>query len=106
MSRRRIIPLILDHPKSLTALARELGMHPRDVENDLKHLLLSVKHTEYAPDIYPADCRKCGFEFSSDKLHKPSKCPKCKGTWISEPLIGLKVKITAEKSATPATPPH
>ncbi|MFN7141088.1 MAG: transcriptional regulator [Limisphaerales bacterium] len=92
MSRRRIIPLILDQPKSLSELARQLAMHPRDVENDLKHLLLSVKHTEYEADIVPAECRKCGFEFSTDKLHKPSKCPKCKATWISEPLIGLKLK--------------
>ena len=92
MSRRRIIPFILDNPRSLSELSRELGMHPRDVENDLKHLLLSDKHTEYAPDIVPAECRKCGFEFGTEKLHKPSRCPNCKATWISEPLIGLKLR--------------
>ena len=32
----------------------------------------------------------CGFEFSETKLNKPSQCPKCHGTWVLEPKIGIK----------------
>jgi len=39
--------------------------------------------------VEPARCRKRGFRFHSEKLHKPGKCPRCKGTWISEPLIAV-----------------
>jgi predicted Zn-ribbon and HTH transcriptional regulator len=42
--------------------------------------------------ITPANCRKCGFQFDEHKLHRPSKCPCCKGTWISDPLISLEEK--------------
>jgi predicted Zn-ribbon and HTH transcriptional regulator len=34
-------------------------------------------------------CRTCGFTFHGDKLHKPGKCPRCRGTRIRDPLIAL-----------------
>ena len=55
--------------------------------SDLQHLLKSLKHTEYTATITPALCRKCGFEFSPDKLRKPSRCPTCHSTWLTEPGI-------------------
>ena len=42
--------------------------------------------------IKPASCRKCGFVFDDHKLRKPGKCPRFKGTWISDPLISLEEK--------------
>jgi predicted Zn-ribbon and HTH transcriptional regulator len=45
---------------------------------------------EYAAAISPAQCRKCRFEFGTDKLRKPSRCPKCKSTWLTEPLIQIR----------------
>jgi len=62
---------------------------PRDLEDDLEHLFRSLRKDPPCPMITPARCRKCGFRFDDHKLHKPSKCPRCKGTWISEPLISL-----------------
>jgi hypothetical protein len=40
----------------------------------------------------PARCRSCGFEFSVEKLSKPSKCPECHSTWLQEPRIGIENK--------------
>ena len=89
MFRKDIIPLLLKNPMTLSQIARLVGETPRDLEVDLLHLFKSLKHTEYYAVIEPAGCRKCGFEFEASKLTKPSKCPKCKSTWILEPRIQL-----------------
>ena len=89
MARKQLIPLLLDHPMTVSEIARATVQSPGEVASDLEHLLLSLKHTEYKPIIEVATCKKCGFEFGDDKLRKPSKCPKCKATWITEPRIHL-----------------
>jgi predicted Zn-ribbon and HTH transcriptional regulator len=81
--------MLHDQPASLHELALLLGVHPKEVEDDLHHLIKSLKNMPYHAIIIPATCRKCGFVFHKDKLHKPGKCPACKGTWISEPLISI-----------------
>lgn len=87
--RKDLIPLLLDNPMSVAQIARLVRESPRDVENDLLHLLKSLPHTEYLAVIEPARCRKCGFEFAAGKLTKPSKCPQCKGTWVREPRVAI-----------------
>lgn len=81
--------MLLEHPMSVSEISRFVEQPGKDTASDLEHLLQSIKHTEYKPVIEVATCKKCGFEFSSDKLRKPSKCPKCKSTWVTEPRIGL-----------------
>lgn len=92
MFRKDLIPLLLDNPLSVTQIARLVGELPRDVASDLQHLLKSLKHTDYVASMTPAKCRKCGFEFGKEKLAKPSKCPECQSTWLTEPKIGISVK--------------
>ena len=87
MFRKDLIPLLLDNPLSVTQIARLVGEAPRDVTSDVQHFLKSLKHTEYAASVMPAKCRKCGFEFGIEKLSKPSKCPECQSTWLTEPRI-------------------
>ena len=94
MFRRDLIRLLLDKLVTVPQLAHELGEPPKDIANDFKHLMRSLKHTEYVPVVVPAECRKCGFEFSDDKLLKPSRCPQCKGTWIHAPQIGVRLAST------------
>ena len=90
--RKDLIPLLLAQPLSITQIARMVREAPRDVASDLQHLLRSLKHLEYSVLITPATCRKCAFEFGPDKLQKPSKCPECHSTWLTEPLIELRAK--------------
>ena len=92
MFRKDLIPLLLGNPMSVAQIARLVREPPRDIEADLLHLLKSLKHTEYTGVIEAARCRKCGFEFDSGKLAKPSKCPECKGKWILEPRVALQPK--------------
>jgi predicted Zn-ribbon and HTH transcriptional regulator len=89
MFRRDLIGILQERPISLHELALSLDARPRDLEDDLEHLFRSLRKGPLGPVITPARCRKCGFRFDDHKLHKPGKCPRCKGTWISEPLISL-----------------
>jgi predicted Zn-ribbon and HTH transcriptional regulator len=91
MFRRDLIDLLMNKVMTVPQLAREVGEAPKDVASDFRHLVQSLRHTEFEPVIVPAECRKCGFEFSEDKLLKPSKCPKCNSTWIYPPQIGVRV---------------
>ena len=90
--RKDLIDILRARPISLRELALLLDSKPRDLEDDLQHLFRSLRKDPLRPVILPAECRKCGFLFDEHKLHKPSKCPRCRGTWISEPLISLEEK--------------
>jgi predicted Zn-ribbon and HTH transcriptional regulator len=90
--RKDLIAILKERPISLHKLALVLDSRPRDLEDDLQHLFRSLRTEPLRPMISPASCRKCGFLFDEHKLHKPGKCPHCKGTWISEPLISLEEK--------------
>ena len=84
--------MLLEHPMTVSEIARFVDQTGKDTLDDLQHLLQSLKHSEYKPIIEVATCKKCGFEFGPEKLRKPSRCPKCKATWITEPRIQLQRK--------------
>jgi predicted Zn-ribbon and HTH transcriptional regulator len=89
MYRKDLISLLKDNPTSLNELSLILKVDKKDLEDDLHHLFRSLRAKPLNPVLTAAICRKCGFEFHKDKLHKPGKCPLCNGTWISEPLISI-----------------
>ena len=92
MLRRHLIDVLLENPMTLKQLAEKIDCNLSEAESDLVHLMKSLKHTEFRAVVTPASCRKCEFEFSGTKLHKPSKCPQCRGTWIMEPVISVRSK--------------
>ncbi len=87
MYRKGLINMLLDTPMGVEEIARTLGVAPKEVEEDLHHLQRSLRRSDYKFVIHPAECRKCGFKFNKEKLHKPGKCPRCHESWIREPLI-------------------
>jgi predicted Zn-ribbon and HTH transcriptional regulator len=89
MFRKDLVTILLDKPRKVADLAREFEVSPKDVETDLKHLMRTLKKSTYRLKIYPATCRSCDFMFSTEKMTKPGKCPKCKGTWIDDPLVEI-----------------
>jgi predicted Zn-ribbon and HTH transcriptional regulator len=89
MFRKDLIDLLLGNPMTVSQIARKVDESPGQIADDLKHLLRSLKHTEYRAAIEHARCRACGFEFSEGKLNKPSKCPQCHSTWVLESKIGI-----------------
>ena len=85
--RRQLIEILSQEPRSVSWLARELGLHRRDIEDDLHHALRSAQAAGYRVEVIPARCKSCDFVFGPDKLTKPSRCPSCKGTRLFEPMI-------------------
>ena len=87
--RRQLIDLLSHEPRSVSWLARELGMTRGDVEEDLRHALRSARAAGHEIDVIPARCKSCDFVFSADKLTKPGRCPACKGSRLYEPMIRI-----------------
>ena len=87
--RRDLLKLLTDQPRSVSSLARDLGLTRRDVEDDLRHLLRSARAGGHTIVVEPARCRSCGFTFGEEKLVKPGKCPACRGTRIYEAQIRI-----------------
>jgi predicted Zn-ribbon and HTH transcriptional regulator len=87
--------MLLGNPMTVSQIARLVDEPPGRVADDLNHLFRSLKHTDYKAIVEPARCRSCGFEFSGEKLIKPSKCPECLSTWVLEPKIAIGSKKRA-----------
>jgi len=87
--RRDLIKILSAQPRSVSSIARELGLDRRDVEDDLRHAIRSAAAAGHTIIVEPARCKQCGFVFGDDRLAKPSKCPECKGTRLYEPQIRI-----------------
>ena len=87
--RRHLIDLLSYEPRSVSWLARELGMTRGDVEDHLRHALRSARAAGHDIDVIPARCKSCDFVFSEEKLVKPGRCPACKATRLYEPMIRI-----------------
>lgn len=87
MFRRSLIEVLSHEPRSVSWIARELGLRRGDVEDDLRHALRSARAAGHRIEIVPARCKSCDFVFGTDKLVKPGRCPACKGTRLFEALI-------------------
>lgn len=85
--RRQLLEVLAAEPRTASSLARELGLHRRDIEDDLRHMVRSARAAGHIVVVEPARCKSCGFVFSEEKLSKPGKCPKCRSTWVFEPLL-------------------
>jgi predicted Zn-ribbon and HTH transcriptional regulator len=89
MYRRDLITLLTDQPRSVSSVARDMGLRRGDVEEDLHHAIRSATAAGHHVTIVPARCRNCGFTFAEDRLAKPSRCPECKGSRIFEAQISI-----------------
>ena len=87
--RKTILERLAGESRSVSSLARELGLRRGDVEEDLRHALRSAEAAGYTVHVVPARCRSCGFTFDAQKLSKPGKCPSCRGTRLFEPQIRI-----------------
>ena len=87
--RRLLLELVSAEPRTLSSLARELGIDRRGMEDDLRHMIRSARAAGHELIVEPARCRTCGFLFDEERLTKPGKCPSCRGSRILEPLIRI-----------------
>jgi transcriptional regulator len=89
--RKELIQLLSAQPRSVSSLARELGLTRGDIEDDLRHAIRSARAAGHRVAILPARCRSCGFTFGEEKLSKPGKCPACRGTRLYEAQIAVEL---------------
>lgn len=89
MTLRRQLREVLQEPRTVSSLARELGLRRQEMEEDLRHAIRSARAAGEEIHVEPARCKGCGFVFDSDRLTKPGKCPACRGTRIYEPLVSI-----------------
>jgi len=87
--RRDLMTMLTAQPRSVSSLARELGLTRGDVEDDLRHMIRSARATGHRVVVEPARCKACGFVFGEDKLSKPSRCPECRQSRIVEAQISV-----------------
>jgi len=87
--RRDLIAMLAATPKSVSALARELGLRRDEAEDHLQHAIQSARAAGHRVVVVPAKCRQCGFTFGEQKLSKPGKCPECKASRIVEAQVRI-----------------
>jgi predicted Zn-ribbon and HTH transcriptional regulator len=87
--RKELLNILAAQPRSVSSLARELGLSRGDVEADLVHAIRSARSAGDRVVVQPARCRACGFTFGEDKLSKPGRCPACRGTRLFEAQISI-----------------
>ena len=87
--RKDLLRLLTAQPRSVSSIARELGLERGDVDDDFRHLIRSARAAGHKVTIEPARCRSCGFTFGEDKLSKPGKCPLCRGTRLFEAQVSI-----------------
>ncbi len=85
--RKDLVTLLSAQPRSVSSLAREMGLRRADMEEDLRHALRSARAAGHRVNVIPARCRSCNFTFDEQRLSKPGKCPSCRGTRLYEPQI-------------------
>ena len=90
MTRRQEIAEILrSEALSLQDLSVFLKVHIKVILDDIPHVEKSVQPQEKLI-VVPSQCQQCGFTFKERrKIKTPSRCPKCKGTWIKSPLFQI-----------------
>jgi transcriptional regulator len=87
--RRDLTKMLSVQPRSVSSIAREMGLDRGDVEDHLRHAIRSARAAGHEVIVEPAKCRQCGFTFGDDKLSKPGKCPECRGTRLYEAQIRI-----------------
>jgi predicted Zn-ribbon and HTH transcriptional regulator len=87
--RKDLLAMLTAQPRSVSSIARQLGLKRGDVDDDFRHLIRSARAAGHKVTIEPARCRACGFTFGEDKLSKPGKCPMCRGTRLFEAQVSI-----------------
>lgn len=85
--RKTLLTMLTAQPRSVSSLAREMGLTRDDIEEDLRHMIRSARAAGHRVVIDPARCKACGFTFGEEKLSKPSRCPQCKQSRVFEAQI-------------------
>lgn len=89
--RQEIVDLLETQALTARELGRAVRLDPREVAAHLEHIRKSLAAAGKRLVMHPSRCRKCGFEFTERrKLAPPSRCPRCKSTYLDPPYYEVK----------------
>lgn len=71
-------------------LSRLVGLPEKAVAGHLEHLARSLPAHSEQLVVTPPACLACGYAFPDRaRLTRPSRCPRCRGTHLAEPLFRI-----------------
>jgi predicted Zn-ribbon and HTH transcriptional regulator len=80
-------------PASAKEISALVGLGEKEVIGHLAHIRRSGRSREESLTVTPAVCKTCGFVFRKrERFTRPSRCPKCRGERIEEPLFSLEME--------------
>jgi len=89
--RKEMIELLNKEMYSVSHLARHFKCTISEIIEDLNHITQSMLSKNKRLRSKPPICNHCGFIFKERKrLSRPTKCPKCKSEYITEPYFFIK----------------
>lgn len=84
--RKEIIDILKGPKQTVGSISKLVRKQEKDIVEHLNHICKSENVI-----IEPAECIKCGYVFEGRvKVKKPSKCPKCKSTYIDDPMFSIR----------------
>lgn len=89
--RQQIRALLEEQAMGAHELSSALSVREKEVYAHLVHVERTVATDKRRFVIHPSRCISCGFEFAKRKrLTRPSRCPKCKSSRLSQPLYQIR----------------
>jgi len=89
--RQMILNALLEQgPLSAKEISGLIRISEKEVYAHLLHIRKSLQHGPRRLMVAAPRCKDCGFRFAKrERLFKPGHCPKCKGTYIEEPIFAV-----------------
>jgi predicted Zn-ribbon and HTH transcriptional regulator len=86
--RQQIMQLLEQGPVSARDISQSLRIREKEVYDHLGHVGRSLAGQGRKLTVLPFACLKCGYIFKERKrFTRPGRCPRCKRTYLEEPLI-------------------
>jgi len=84
---------ILSNPTSASQIQKEFCIkRKKDIECVITKVQKICKRKGWSLKIKPAICKNCGYTFSKREIKIPTQCPRCKSSWIDEPIFWIERK--------------
>jgi len=87
--RQEIVRLLREREWLFDELRHQLAVTVATLEDDLTHIQRSVRADHRRLRVRPAVCADCGFQLSSQALHPPGRCPRCRSGNLEGPWLRI-----------------
>lgn len=88
--RQSLMTLLENSPATAYDLSGLVGIPEKDVYGHLEHIRKACQRKGKQLRVDQPRCKDCGFIFTKrDRLKKPGKCPRCRGSFITAPVFSI-----------------